>query len=142
MKMLAFVPVAALLATGCSSADEGEPAPTACNKTDRSGTYRQSFVTQNGDCGDLEDQIVSFDAPAGPAGGGGCSVTGERWSENDCKLERTTACTTPTGRSTGTFVSRQQTANGSTITGVGTISVRLNSGSSCTGTYAITAVRQ
>ena len=142
MKALADVAVAALLAMGCSSADGGEQAPAACQKTDRSGTYRQSFTTQAGDCGDLDDAIVSFDAPAPPAGGGSCTVTSERWSEGDCKLERTMACVTSTGRSTGTFVSRQQTANGSTITGLGTISIRLNSGSACTGTYAITAVLQ
>jgi hypothetical protein len=102
----------------------------------------QSFVTRGGNCGELEGELVSFDKPAGPAGGGGCTVTGERWSENDCKLDRTVSCTFPDSVMTFTAVTRQQTANGSTIGGTFSVSARFRDGSSCSGTYDVTSVRQ
>lgn len=142
LKRQSLLAVTLFAVSACASEAGGEPAPTACKRTDRSGTYLQTFETRAGTCGDMDDQLVNFDAPAGPAGGGGCTVTHENWSENDCKLERTVACTGPDGASTLTGVTRQQTANGSTVSGTFTVSVRLDNGSVCSGTYAVTAVRQ
>lgn len=135
-----------VLVAGCSSADadDSPPPPTQCQKADRTGTYRQSYVTESGNCGKLDDVLVSFDAPAGSAGapGSSCTVISERWSENDCKLERTVECSTPDAVSTGTGVSRQQTQDGSRVTGTFSVNVRSRTGSTCSGFYGFTAVRQ
>ncbi len=142
MKSLLVVATVALL--GCSSSEGGgAPAPTACKQTDRTGTYRQSFQLQTGDCGKLDDAIVSFDNPTGSATPGTtCDVKSERWSDSDCKLERTIECTTPDGVTNAAAVTSQQTQDGSSLAGVFTVSVRLKSGATCTGTYGITATRQ
>jgi len=141
-----FIAAGLLLVVGCSGAENsGPPAPTACERTDRTGTYRQYYTTQGGNCGDLDSDIVSYDAPTpGASTGAGpkCTIESERWSENDCKVERTISCTSPDFVSTGTAVSRQQTQDGSSVTGTFSVSVRASDGSSCRGTYGITAVRQ
>jgi hypothetical protein len=136
----------ALVLIGCGGENNsGPPAPTACQRTDRSGTYRQYYTTQGGNCGELDSELVSYDAPtpgASTGAGPACTIEAERWSENDCKLERTVACTSPDFVTTGTGVSRQQTEDGSMIGGTFTVSVRLRDGSTCRGTYGLTAYRQ
>lgn len=134
----------ALAAAACGSEVDGPPPPTACQKADRNGTYRQSFTVQGGNCGPIDDQVVSSDP--GPSGtstpGAKCSLTSERWSDGDCKLERVVACSSPEFASTTTAVTRQQTQNGSTLSGTMTVNVRARDGSSCSGTYGVAAVRQ
>lgn len=143
MRTLAVV---LLLASACSSADnDGPPAPTTCQRTDRSGTYRQYYATQGGNCGNLDSEIVSLDAPTpGASTGAGpqCTVESERWSDGDCKLERTVSCTTPDAATTGVAVTRQQAQDGSLITGTMSVTVRLRDGTTCRGTYGVTAQRQ
>lgn len=143
MRQLSCVVLVGLL--GCSSAEDGPPPPGSCNKSDRNGTYRQTYEKQDGNCGDLPAQIVSFDAlPSSGSTTPGlrCTLASEHWSENDCKLARIVQCSDAGGASTTTVVTRQQTQNGSTITGSFSVSVRLRDGTTCLGTYGVTAIRQ
>jgi hypothetical protein len=132
-----------LALAGCASATPSTPPPSACRKTDRAGTYRQTFTTESGACGDLPEQLVSFTDPmASAAPGIACRITSETWSDNDCKLERTISCRGPDGLTTGTGVTRQETANASVVDGTFSVSVRLNDGWTCQGTYGVHSVRE
>jgi hypothetical protein len=137
--------LALLVVTACTSDVDEAPLPTACKRSDRTGTYRETYTAQNGDCGPLDSQLVSYNAPPGQGSasvGNSCTVTSEVWSEGDCKLERTVSCKTPDGFVAGVGVSRQQTADGSRITGTISIGVRRTDGRTCSGTYSLTSVRQ
>ncbi len=141
------------LLIGCSSAATQPPGPSSCKRGDRVGTYRLTWTEQSGTCGPIPSSLVSLNADDGKGATAGCTLHSDVWSENDCKNERTFTCMQTVndpaqwgGKGTVTTdsvaVTRQQTANGSHITG--TISVRLGatSGDSCNGTYAVDYQRQ
>ncbi len=128
------------LVVGCSA--ESTSAPTSCKREDRVGTYQVTFVEQSGTCGKVNSQLVSFN-PGTPGSGGagdGCTVHSERWSENDCKLERDVTCIVPPGSVRTVAVTRVQAANASEITG--TMTITISGPDACTGTYVTDAVRQ
>ncbi len=106
------------------------------------GTYRLTYVEQAGDCGPIDSQLVSFNpAPDGttPAAAG-CTLNSERWSEGDCKLERDTTCSTPSGSVHTIAVSHALSADAAEITG--TASFTIGGRYPCNGTYALDATRQ
>jgi len=152
--MLKSFIAAGLLLVGCSGAESAEPSPppppppSTCARTDRTGTYQQFFDTLDGNCGRIPSQLVNFDAPqpgtgAGDGGAPPCIVSFERWSESDCKLERTVSCREPKGTSELVGVTRQQTQDGSWITGTFTVSVQPSDGTPpCRGTYRTQYFRQ
>lgn len=130
-----------LSVVACSSSVDSEDAPTTCRRTDRAGTYLQHLERESGNCGVIDDAVVSFSTPTAGSGAA-CTVDAEAWSEGDCKVERTVTCDGPDGTSTFVAVTRQQTADGSRITGIFTVSVKLRSGTTCRGTYSLTSTRQ
>lgn len=137
---------------GCASSDDGPAQPSSCDPAQRGGTYRLKMTTQSGNCGDVPESIVSF-APTDPLADGCTFITPDRYSEGNCKLERSFECVAQIddpaaygGKSTRTTrtvgFSRQMTADGSRIEGVMTTSVSGTSAGPCTGTYGLSAVRQ
>lgn len=116
-----------------------------CSKSDRTGTYMFHQSEISGSCGQIGDTVQTL-TNSEPEQQTGCSVTFERWSDNDCKLERNVTCTdSPNNqRIVGAGVSTQQDASGETLTGTLTMTVsRLDTGASaCMSTYETTATRQ
>ena len=133
-----------LALAGCTSGSTSSALPTSCKQTDRVGTYRLTYVEQSGDCGPIDSQLVSFNPgePGGMGAGAGCTLNSERWSEGDCKLERDITCPVA-GGGTVRFVgvTRAQTSNSSELAGPATLTIYTPK-VSCTGTYALDAVRQ
>ncbi len=150
--------VVALFLLGCSAETGGSSsqaqAVTSCRKDDRAGTYMMTLTKRSGSCPDIDEQLVSFDDAAdGKTGGSECVVESERWSEGDCKLDRAVTCgrqySDPTQwggyggmTSRAVVVTRQVAQDGSRLEGVYTTTVEMTDGYSCTGTYAVVAVRQ
>lgn len=139
--------VALLVTSSCSSATE-DARPTSCSKSDRTGTYQQTMTRVSGTCPNVGPQVVQLTdgvaTSAGVAGGSGgtCTTVSARWTENDCKFESAVDCTNPDSTSRAVGVTRQVTEDGSRLEGTSTITVRLLSGESCTGTYSLVAIRQ
>jgi len=139
-----FLPSVVLLVISCSSGDETGGRPTTCKRSDRTGTYKISYFRQGGDCGDLPQEVARIESGGaiitGPAK---CTVSNERWSNNDCTFESTSACTTPESTSTGTGITHQETKDGSWLSGTVTVEVRKPDGAYvCRGTYTMSASRQ
>lgn len=137
--------VVLLCVAGCTNSVASTPAPTSCNPDDRVGTYRVTFVTQGGNCGDTDSQLISLNpsTPGPTSSTNGCVVNSERFSDGNCKLERDVTCppTTGSGSTRTVMVTRAQTADASELSGVATITVSTPS-FSCSGTYAVDFVRQ
>ncbi len=136
--------VLVVMVAGCSSSEEAEPPPSACRQSDRTGTYRTVAVEEpGGTCGPIPTNLGRLDSgkTALPAQ---CSVVRFIWSESDCKLETGFTCAESGGRtSTGSGVTRQQTADGSRIQGTSSLTISNADGSTaCISTYSITATRQ
>jgi hypothetical protein len=66
-----------------------------------------------------------------------CVFTDERWSRNDCRVERSWECDTPNGYILFTGIS-DSNASGSRITGPFTATIE----GICTSTYDLEATRQ
>jgi hypothetical protein len=134
----------ALLATSCSSGDDTGGKPTACKRSDRTGTYQFTYFTQSGDCGDLPTEVARIESGnATVTGVAKCTTSNEKWSNNDCTFESTASCVTPEATSTGTGITHQETKSGSWLSGTSTIEVRKPNGTFvCRGTYKISASRQ
>jgi hypothetical protein len=137
MKLLVVVCIVGLAACG----DDG---PLECSQDDRRGTYllRHSEMSGGG-CGPVGDQLARLD---GDNVGEGCIVNHERWSENDCKLERTMTCVyeADDGRAVITAVSEQKDEEGESITGVLDVSLYTHSTGEflCSSTYRMSGERQ
>jgi hypothetical protein len=123
-----------------------EPAFVDCAPEDRTGTYRATFTTVDGNCGDQIGSLVRLDPSA--AIPETCAFTFEdAWSDDLCKLERSLLCETPaicSGCSQETIaITEQETNDGSLITGLMTIRVLDYDGTMlCMGTYSVRAQRQ
>ena len=92
------------------------------------------------DCDSLGCELVSDLGVVGI----GCHVDNERWSDDDCALERTVTCTdSTTGNVTRTVaVTHQVTQGGSLIEGTMRMDSTTNSGTYiCSGTYDISYER-
>ena len=84
--------------------------------------------------------------------GTGSSTTGRTihsavWSENDCKSEITLTCITRlpaggTATNDSVGVTRQQTADGSRITGTVSMAITTTGGDACQGVYGVDYVRR
>jgi hypothetical protein len=135
-----LVLVASLAVGACASeVNDPPPPPATCQISDRLGTYLFTYAEISGDCGTIEPAVVSLNP--GPGGAGkGCVLNSERITENNCKIERDLSCQTPTGSIRTVGVTRQQTQDGSVLTG--TASFTLTGRPSCSGTYSLRAVRQ
>ncbi len=130
----------ALLLAGCSSsAALTAPAPTACHKTDRHGTYLADYTQQSGTCGPITSMLIDLDDMSPKPG---CTLSDKVWSENDCKTSGTVKCvanaTTPALSTT--LVIRQDTADGSVLSGLQTITIEGAGG--CTSTYDLHLTRK
>ncbi len=95
-----------------------------------------AYSLQSGTCGIIETSLVSLNPQATGTGGPACSVTSERITEGQCKLERTLDC----GDGTSTIVSRDVSGDGSQLEG--TLSLSISGRNPCHGTYAVSMVRQ
>lgn len=133
---------------GCSGTSSTS-APAQCQRTDRHGTYLSSYQEHSGGtCGPLTGGLVTVGGDtAGDAGSGPCSVKSELWEEGDCKLTSQVHCEDTTHLSDATYITHQQTADGSKITGLYSYSLRsraceLCPEDFCSSTYDVTLIRQ
>ncbi len=135
------LPVFGLVAVlaACSSSSSTH-APTECDSaTERVGTYLAHYDLASGNCGPVDDQLLSFNAgPGSPANA--CTVNSERITESGCKIERDVTCRTSTGSIRTVASSTQQTEDGGLLTGI--ISFDITGRSPCLGTYRLTFTRQ
>jgi hypothetical protein len=132
--------LAAWLCVACSGSDgESNPKPpTSCDPSDRMGTYFVTFTTISGNCGPQDSALVSLDAASVQSER--CSIISENVSENDCKVERHFTCPYDDLEQGAWIefvgVSRQQTQDGSVITGTMTMRLRDRFDALvCSGTY-------
>ncbi len=115
---------------------KGTPnAPTSCKQADRAGTYKVTYVKQSGTCGAIDPIVASTSTP--PAVG--CVIASERWSDNDCTLDRDLTCTSATG-AVRTIVVTHASAGAAELTG--TIGFVITGPDACSGVYTLDAVRQ
>jgi hypothetical protein len=121
---------------GCGG-DEGS---FTCSKESRTGTYLVTYETLGGTCGDLPPMVVVGGTPVSSD----CTVNFDRWSTDECTLERTLTCTDASGVIVETqAVTTQAAADGSRITGTATYTLRNTSSVTlCVGTYDMTYARQ
>jgi hypothetical protein len=141
--MAKFILGLGLLVAACGGSDD---APVECEISDRGGTYLFHLAERGGGtCGAIPDALQRFDSQEPSAG---CALDEpDRWSENDCKLERSYSCDEPaieTGATSKTVaVTTQQDGGGAKITGLVTIRIfRPNGTVGCASTYDLTATRQ
>jgi hypothetical protein len=129
VSVLAFVVV-----VGCAGSDEDGP-PTMCDQVMVSGTYRITYTTVSGNCGDLPETLERVDSPDPDAQCMELAPTIVR--EGGCALERSFACAeSATGRRQDIVqVLRIQRADGSLITGTTSLTVRQNGSVLCIGMY-------
>lgn len=134
--------LAMLGAVACGSSDAPTPGVDfTCHQSDRTGTYLSHFTERSGDCGPIPDVVGRID---GPLIGGTCTNPApDRWSDGDCKLERTLHCVANDGSIIdGQGVTTQQTPDGSHITGVFTATIAQPGQPVCTSTYDLDQTRQ
>jgi hypothetical protein len=100
------------------------------------------MTERSGDCGAVPDQVVRIDYTPDP--GPGCvALATDRWSEGDCKLERSQRCTVTDGSVLDfTAVTTQEDPDGARLTGIATLHLVTVNGQTCTGTYDLVATRQ
>jgi hypothetical protein len=114
--------------------------------TERSGTYRATFTTVDGTCGDQVSALIRLDPNAAPPST--CMRTfDDVWSDDMCRLERSLLCDAPgvcNGCSQETVgITTQVTETGSVLSGLMTISLYDSDGTLlCVGTYQMRAERQ
>lgn len=134
-----------LLLLGCSGSGEDDESFT-CAQTDRQGTYLVQLTELSGDCGPIPEQLGRLDDPT--ALPNTCSLDApDRWSNGDCKLERSYSCEEPgigAGVTSQTIaVTDQADDSGSHITGTVTLRVLDVDGTQlCRSTYDFDAIRQ
>lgn len=117
-------------AVGCGAAD--------CQIADRDGTYRVTYATVDGSCGDLDSTTVTLEPqPAPPAGP--CTYSRYEWSSDECSLDASYACEFPGDdlRVTYVGVTTQADDDGAVIEGsMSVLATRLSTGQIvCSGTY-------
>lgn len=127
-----------VLMTGCAGADEGSEEPLECDPDDRRGTYLVEFDERDGNCGPVPDQVSRIDGES-VTGSAECVLTeDDRWSRNDCRLERSYVCAL--NGYTYEFIGfTDSNADGSELTGL--MEVTIDDGL-CTSTYDVTWTRQ
>jgi hypothetical protein len=126
---------------GCGSSSSGSPPPTSCDPaTDRLGTYLFHYDRIGGNCGQVDDQLVSLNpGPGAPVNS--CVINSERITEGGCKIERDGTCRAPDGTLVRTVMSsRQETEDGSFLDGTATFTI--SGPVTCTGTYRVSGTRQ
>jgi hypothetical protein len=127
-----------LVGLGCAGADDdGEAAPVECDRDDRRGTYLIEYRRTDGTCGNIPDALARIDGD-NVTGAAECFLTEQdRWSRNDCRLERSFACEFDGFLYLYTGVT-DSNASGSKIEGPLQVTVD----GECTGTYDVTWTRQ
>jgi hypothetical protein len=128
-----------LFGLACSAGDNGGDS-FECDPR-RLGTYRTTYTTLDGTCGDQAGGVgrLDNDAPLPE----GCELTApDIWSADGCKLDRALRCNADAiapGAVTE-FVAVSTQANASLITGTMTMDVFDSGGQLvCTGTYSLRA---
>ncbi len=143
----------AILVGACSSdgdsgdGDGGGDTPIECSAADRTGTYLMRYETLSGTCGDIPESIGRLENAAQELAEGCVFNADDRWTDDDCKLERAITCPFPEACAgctlRGVAVTTQQTEDGSLITGTTTVTALDSDGTlGCTGTYRIRGERQ
>lgn len=138
--------LSALLLLVLPACGDGGDAATACDRSDRSGTYLLQFTERSGDCGPIPEQLGRLDDAEALLEE--CALDApDRWTEGDCKLERAYTCAEdgiePGASSSWVAVTTQADDSGSRITG--TVTVRVSDARGvqlCRGTYGFEASRQ
>jgi hypothetical protein len=129
----------------CGSSDAAKSSTDfACQQSDRTGTYLAHYVERSGNCGPLPDTVLRLDeAPMGMGTTICTDTVAPRWSDRDCKLERSIHCEGTDGSVVdGTTITTQRDPDGDHITGLFTLTSTTASGATCTSTYESDAVRQ
>lgn len=143
----------AALTIGCygsnGGSDDDDPGSgsASCSQSDRVGTYLLEYYETSGDCGPIPSTLTRLDGGSGVPDG--CSLdAADRWSANDCKLERAYTCNLQTADGTPIVASyvaiaEQQDDDAESIGGIITITVTNSAGAFvCASTYEIAAERQ
>lgn len=115
-----------------------------CAKADRDGTYRvETTELSGGTCGEVGTLIVQM-SKGTQTTGQGCAIDFERWSENDCKLERSVTCVDGGSKVVGVGFTNQLDDEGKEFEGTLTTTVRDASTNAiaCVSTYDVTYKRQ
>lgn len=129
--------VLALAASACGEDQK-------CDPTDRTGAYHFGAVEIWGSCGPIESSVGILNEGRA-VDGADCDVHYERWSEDQCSVERSVVCEFPGDnervRMAGIWT--QNDAEGKSLTGSMTMTItRLdNGGAICTSTYDVSATR-
>lgn len=141
-----FLAGLAVLCAACGSGDDDGGGAITCAPEERTGTYRLRYTTLDGNCGDVPESIGRLDNAAAELGDGCTFDAEDRWTENDCKLERAFTCPAESigpGMKTRTVaVSTQEDDSGAHLTGTTTVTVlQANGQVACVGTYELNATR-
>lgn len=132
---------ALMIACACSSTSES--GMTTTNKANPcatpGATYLMSFARVSGDCAEPPDQISNINADGTIPGD---PISCKEITQDGCTA-RDTGCTF-TGNGCTSTVSTSITfaADGATMSGLESITVTCNDGSSCSGTLRVSGVRQ
>jgi hypothetical protein len=136
--MRAILGLIGLFGMGCAGADDdGETVPVECDRDDRRGTYLIEYQETDGTCGPIPNSLARIDGQ-NVTGTAECFLTEQdRWSRNDCRLERSFACEIDGYLYLYTAIT-DSNASGSKLDGPMQVTVD----GECTGTYDVTWTRQ
>jgi hypothetical protein len=136
--------LASLLLLGCASSsdddDNGDTGFVKANPCATPGaTYLESFTTVSGDCGDVPAQIINIGNDGTvPASG----LTCQKLEQDGCRAHDT-GCQSTVNGCTGKVTTDVTFADdGATASGLLSMTVSCSDGSTCAGTYEVSAERQ
>ena len=135
--------VAVLAASLVSCGGDPDPAPeeALANPCATPGaTYFQTFTTISGDCGDIPAQIVNIgnDGTVPAAEGVSC----QKVEQDGCRAHNTGCSVTMDGCTTTATTDVTFADDGSSATGMESVTIRCTDGSSCSGTYEVAMERR
>lgn len=121
-----------------------EPDASTCSRRRRQGTYKVEFLAVSSTCPNLEPFEEDLTGETPELGPGCTHDMPDRWSEDECTLERAYTCKEEGGRSSRTVVSsKQKASDGSVLTGMMSLRrVDEDGNTTCQGTYSVLAKRQ
>lgn len=140
-RLLTLSLLLSILTPACGAEDSG----LECSPSDRDGTYLVETMERSGTCGDVGSFVVQMNNGQETIETG-CTIDYERWSDSDCKLERSVTCHMPADSltSSGIGITEQMDSDGDFFEGTMTITISdyVSGATYCTSTYALSYERQ